>query len=340
MKQTEEIRSFVIAEIGKHPKDIVNLVAETFSISRQAAHRHVDKMVKENVIFAQGTTKNRTYRIANLVDKSWQFAINGLKEDEVWRKSVSSQLKELTGNILNICQYGFTEMVNNTIDHSEGTTLTVHVIQTPGSISITIQDDGIGIFNKIQRELELDDNLHAILELSKGKLTTNPEKHSGEGIFFTSRMFDRFSILSGDLFFTTSSSGDDDTSDWLLEHKGMAFDGTEVSMTISTNSKRTTRQVFDRYSVDGDYGFSKTTVPVFLAQYGGENLISRSQAKRLLARFERFKEIVLDFKSVEMIGQAFADEVFRVYQNAHPQTHFSTINTNEEISQMIAHVTA
>ena len=339
MQQTEDIRSFVIAQIEKHPRDIVNLVAETFFISRQAAHRHVDKMVKENVISANGTTKNRTYTLANIVDKTWQFALEKLKEDQVWRKSISSELKNLPGNILKICQYGFTEMVNNAIDHSAGTNLTIHVTQTIGSISITIKDDGVGIFNKIQRELDLEDNLHSILELSKGKLTTDPEKHSGEGIFFTSRMFDSFSILSGDLFFTTSS-GVEDTSDWLLEHKGMAFDGTKVAMIIPTSSKRTIRQVFDGYSVDGDFGFSRTTVPVFLAQYGGENLISRSQAKRLLVRFERFKEIVLDFKNVEMIGQAFADEVFRVYQNAHPQTHISTINTNEEVSHMIAHVTA
>ncbi len=339
MKQTEEIRNFVIAEIEKHPKDIVNLVAETFLISRQAAHRHVDKMVKENVISANGTTKNRYYQLANIVDKNWLFPLQGLKEDEVWRKTISVELKDVPGNILKICQYGFTEMVNNAIDHAEGTNLVVYVTRTLASISITIQDDGIGIFNKIQRELDLEDNLHSILELSKGKLTTDPEKHSGEGIFFTSRMFDNFSILSGDLLFT-ASSGVEDTSDWLLEHKGMAFDGTCVVMDIPINSKRTTRQVFDRYSVDGDFGFSRTTIPVFLAQYGGENLISRSQAKRLLVRFERFKEIVLDFKNVEMIGQAFADEVFRVYQNAHPQTHISTINTNEEVSHMIAHVTA
>jgi len=64
---------------------------------------------------------------------------------------------------------------------------------------------------------------------------------------------------------------------------------------------------------DNDFGFSKTHIPVFLAAYGEDNLISRSQAKRLLVRFERFKEIILDFENVESIGQAFADEIFRVF---------------------------
>jgi len=36
--------------------------------------------------------------------------------------------------------------------------------------------------------------------LAKGKLTTDPKRHSGEGIFFSSRMFDEFDILSGGVF--------------------------------------------------------------------------------------------------------------------------------------------
>ena len=87
--------------------------------------------------------------------------------------------------------------------------------------------------------------------------------------------------------------------------------------------------------VNGDYGFSKTNVPVFLAQYGNENLVSRSQAKRLLARFEKFKEIVLNFDNVDFIGQAFADEIFRVFQLQHPNIHLYYINTNEQVESMI-----
>ena len=55
----------------------------------------------------------------------------------------------------------------------------------------------MGIFKKIQKALDLLDERHAILELAKGKLTTDPKHHTGEGIFFTSRMFDEFTILSG-----------------------------------------------------------------------------------------------------------------------------------------------
>ena len=95
--------------------------------------------------------------------------------------------------------------------------------------------------------------------------------------------------------------------------------------------------MFDSYS-DDDFGFSKTQVPVFLAAYGGENLVSRSQAKRLLARLEKFKEIKLDFNDVPSIGQAFADEIFRVFANQNPSVHLIPINANEQVQKMITHV--
>lgn len=86
-------------------------------------------------------------------------------------------------------------MFNNAIDHSGGTAITVQINKTAISTEIIISDDGIGIFKKIQSEFDLLDERHAIFELSKGKLTTDPRNHSGEGIFFTSRMFDQFEIL-------------------------------------------------------------------------------------------------------------------------------------------------
>ncbi len=66
---------------------------------------------------------------------------------------------------------------------------------------IVVSDNGIGIFRKIRRDLHLTDERHAILELSKGKVTTDPNRHSGQGIYFTSRAFEKFGILSGRLYF-------------------------------------------------------------------------------------------------------------------------------------------
>ena len=75
-----------------------------------------------------------------------------------------------------------------------------------------------------------------------------------------------------------------------------------------------------------------------LAKIGDENLISRSQAKRLLTRLEPFKEVFLDFEGVDIIGQAFADEIFRVFQNAHPEIEIIQVKANKNIQNIIKRV--
>jgi transcriptional regulator with XRE-family HTH domain len=52
----------------------------------------------------------------------------------------------------------------------------------------------------------------------------------------------------------------------------------------------------------------------------GSSFVARSEAKRLLEGLDRFKEVVLDFRGVDGVGQGFADEVFRVWARAHPGT--------------------
>jgi hypothetical protein len=66
-----------------------------------------------------------------------------------------------------------------------------------------------------------------------------------------------------------------------------------------------------------------------------ETLIARSQAKRLLVRFDSFKEVVFDFKDVKSIGPAFADEIFRVFHQQHPQIRLMWLNANAEVEKMI-----
>lgn len=77
-------------------------------------------------------------------------------------------------------------------------------------------------------------------------------------------------------------------------------------------------------------------VPVRLARIGDEHLISRSQAKCLLQRVDRFRRVVLDFTGVALIGQGFADEVFRVFANAHPEVELSAVNAEPDVRAMIA----
>jgi anti-sigma regulatory factor (Ser/Thr protein kinase) len=328
----EDIRRFILEHVESHPSDISKVTAAKFLITRQAVNKHLQRLAAEGSLTETGQTRNRLYKSAPILEWEKAYAIApDLAEDIAWAADVRPALGPLPDNALNIWQYVFTEMFNNAIDHSGGTEIYVRLKKTATSAEIALLDNGIGIFKKIQTELNLLDERHAILELSKGKLTTDPKRHTGEGIFFSSRMVDSFDILSGGVFFSHKFG---DAEDWILERK--RYDtGTFVWMKLNNHTARTARKVFDQYSSGDDYGFNKTVVPVNLAQYGNDKLISRSQAKRVLARIELFKVVIFDFTGVETIGQAFADEIFRVFPMRHPEIQLLAVHANSEVKRMI-----
>ena len=330
----EDIRTFIVAHVARYPGDIVRRTAEKFDCSRQAVHRHIQRLVEEGALLESGKTRSRTYALAQLSAWTQTYAVSADgDEGDIWLRDVRAQLEPLATNVLGIWQYGFTEMFNNALDHAEASSISVSVAKTAASSVVTIRDDGVGIFRKIQAALGLLDERHSVLELAKGKFTTDPQRHSGEGIFFSSRMFDHFSICSGSVWFSHQAKAPED---WILETDESG--GTSVRMELGNHTARSVSKVFKQFTSGDDFGFTKTVVPVRLAQYGDDNLVSRSQAKRLIVRFEKFRTVVLDFKGVVLIGQAFADEVFRVFPLAHPEVELMSLNANKEVGQMIAHV--
>lgn len=331
----EDVRRFIVEHVERHPGNISRVTAEHFEITRQAVNKHLKRLILEGCLAETGNTRNRIYRLAPL--STWKRTyeiVPGLEEDVVWTKDVRPALGQLPDNVMNIWHHGFTEMFNNALDHSAGRTIRVEVLKTAASAEMSVVDDGVGIFRKIQGALGLLDERHAILELSKGKLTTDPKRHTGEGIFFTSRMFDSFEILSGGSSFSHEFGKPED---WLLESR-RDHRGTAVFMRLHNHTSRTAKKVFDAYVSGDDFDFSKTIVPVNLARYGNDSLISRSQAKRVLARVDLFKTVVFDFRDVDVIGQAFADEIFRVFANDHPDIQLHAIHANSEIKRMIGRV--
>ena len=336
-KRGRAIRDYIVAHVRANPENIAQICADQFGISRQAVNKHLGRLVADGLLTAQGATRNRRYSLSALVEKDLSIPLTEeTDEDTVWRTAIDPTLSDIPQNARRIWQYGFTEMLNNAIDHSSGTRVRIMIARTAVDTRITLIDDGEGIFRKITRELRLNDERHAVLELAKGKLTTDPEHHTGEGIFFTSRLFDEFNLLSREVFFSHDNTTQED---WIQETRsisgGPEFPGTLVVLALNNDTTKTTKQVFDEYTEDGDYGFSRTVVPVSLVPYGDEALISRSQAKRLLTRFERFKKVILDFSDVEQIGQAFADEVFRVFVRAHPNVELVPFNANPDVDAMI-----
>lgn len=314
---------------------IARLTADHFKISRAAVARHISLLVKRNILSATGKTKARTYALVPSIEERFSLSLTGLQEDVVWRERISPLFSPDTAeNVLTICNYGFTEMLNNAIDHSESDTVHITVTVDAAQIFIWIQDFGIGVFKKLMRDLHLHDARHALLELSKGKLTTAADGHTGQGIFFTSRIFDEYMFWANG--FSFCRFGKD--NDWLFEIKDDKHDdrGTLVMMRIALRATQTADEIMSQYSSElHDYGFTKTHVPLTLARYEGEQLVSRSQAKRLMLRVDQFKEVILDFTGITTIGQAFADQIFRVFQGEHPNLLIIPMNENEEVKNMI-----
>jgi anti-sigma regulatory factor (Ser/Thr protein kinase) len=331
-KRGPEIREFIIENLQKHPSDIIKFAINQFGCTRQAVHKHIKRLLQEGIITETGNTRNKIFKISVLEKWEKTYSLNNITEDQAWLNDILPALGNMSENVLNIWHYGFTEIFNNALDHSKGTHIWVIFSKTVISITISIHDNGVGIFKKIQSALGLLDERHAVLELAKGKLTTDPTKHSGEGIFFCSRIFDGFQIVSGSVGFSHEYINKED---WILQLTDMC-QGTVVQMALSNNTSRTIKEVFDRFTDDEDYGFNKTIVPVKLTQYGDDNLVSRSQAKRMLTRIEKFKVVVFDFDGVTTIGQAFADEVFRVFARQHPGIEITAINTIPHVKQMIS----
>ena len=332
---TSDLRHSILTAIAADGSNVAARLAAQYGVSRQSGSAWLAKLKHAGLVASSGVGRGVRYRLVTLVLARQAYPRAGLQEDRVWRELILPRLGDLPGNARDIWQYAVTEMVNNAIDHSGSRRVTVDIQRDALNTTVYIADEGEGIFLKIQRALNLYDPREAILELAKGKLTTAPEQHTGEGIFFTSRALDFFEIESHHLRFSHAPRADN-----AIAEQAADTPGTRVCMRLANDSPRVMREVFDAYTDPEEYTFDKTVVPLRLAQYEGEKLVSRSQAKRVAHRFERFKRVELDFAGVSDIGQAFADELFRVFVAAHPTIRITPINTEPAVAQMIRRAVA
>lgn len=332
----KQIQKFLLEKIPDHPKDVVTLAMREFGVTRPSILAQMNKLIRKGDVLKTGRTSDVLYHLATSFNKKLKFKIEpGLAEYEVWKNYLDTSFQHFKPNIHEICRYGFTEIFNNAIDHSEGNEIEVLTKLEKNNIVITVKDDGVGIFRKIKKAHNLESERDSILQLAKGKLTTDPEHHTGEGIFFTSRAVDEFFIWSFDLDYFRDNREDD----WFLEDREDSFPGTWVSLTISIHSTKSLNDIFKAFttedSEEGIRRFDKTHFKVALGTLGEEHYISRSQAKRILLGLEKFREVVLDFKGVKTVGQGFVDEVFRIFRNRHPDIRITYINANENVEFMI-----
>lgn len=326
----EEIKKFIIDTIDMR-ENPYKKVLEKYLVSRQTVSKYIKELLEENII--EKKEKNE-YQLKFYVNELKKYSNKDLEEDIIYNEFISEYEKDKKENIRHILNYTFTEMLNNAIEHSSGNEITIFYTEDYKRIFVYIEDNGIGIFRKIKEDHNLENENQAIFELQKGKLTSDAENHSGEGIFFTSKVVDFFQIKSFDKEFYTGNAHNLYNFQ-KIENIDNEIKGTSVLFILDKNTERTTFQVFQEYT-DDNYVFDKTTITVHLAkEYMGESFMSRSQARRILLNAEKFRIIFLDFSEVDIIGQAFADEIFRVYINKNPDIQIIPINANAEVDFMI-----
>jgi len=236
----------------------------------------------------------------------------------------------LTEVALSLANYSVTEMVNNAIDHSASDLVRVRARSEHGALALEVQDEGIGAFERIRRSHGADDHLDALQQLAKGKLTTQPELHSGEGIFFTSKAMDYFLLECNRLRWIVDNRRSDQAVGVAAARRG-----TRVYWEIDEGTQTRLEDIFARYTDQQSLEFSRTKTVVTLFEHG-DRFVSRSEAKRLTEGLERFAKAIIDFNGVTEVGQGFVDQVFRVWQKEHPEVEIEPINMNSAVSFMVA----
>lgn len=304
-------------------------VAARLGISRQAAHRRLAKLASAGAIVREGAGRAARYVSRDAAVVRRRYATAGLAEDRVFvdmerRVPAIGGLPEAGRTALH---YALTEMTNNAIEHSGARSVELVLEPRDDGIALEVIDGGVGALEHVRAHLRLASPLEAIQELAKGKTTTNPARHSGEGIFFTSKVARRFELDSSGLRWIVDNELGDTTVVPSPRRKG-----TRVRVELSRAPRPTLREVFDAYTIDEEFARTRTVVKLFAI---GKTFVSRSEARRLMQGLDRFREVVLDFAGVDGVGQGFVDEVFRVWASAHEATRLLPVSMNEPIAFMI-----
>jgi anti-sigma regulatory factor (Ser/Thr protein kinase) len=335
-------RDKIIGIINKKGRVTSADITSVLGVSRQYVNMVIAGLIAGKQVFKLGGTRNAFYVSKKHIAEHPEILPDTLKkiyknefleEHKVLAELEEKfpQIVELPENVKSIFNFAFSEMFNNAIEHSRSKIIKVEVSLRDKDLSFIVEDSGVGAFRNIMKKRNLRSEIEAIQDLLKGKITTMPKSHSGEGIFFTSKSADLFILDTFGYQLIVTEKGPN------IKKVPVIKRGTRVTFQIGSNSKLHLTNVFKKYTNltgKSDYGFDKTEIRVKLFTISGVH-ISRSQARRVLAGLEKFKIILLDFEDVPIVGQAFADEIYRVFQNAHPGIEIKEENMSEGVKFMV-----
>lgn len=321
-----------LLKVSDKPLSAIEIASFKNTPSRTYTAHLLSELVSDGKVLKKRTGKRITYKVVTAIfDKT--LKIKDLKEDEVWEeiRKHPGFIESLSDQAETALHFAFTEMLNNAIDHSKSGSVSIFLDTSKDSVFFRIRDFGIGAFNSLMAKKSYPDTLTTIQELIKGKNTSDELHHSGEGIFWTSKIADYFELKSYDY----SLIVDNTIPDYSIKHLEEPLVGTEVNFRIEKLTQKSIRDLFHDYSFDHKtLTLDTTAIPIKLYNLG-EAWISRSQAKKVLSGLEKYKKIIFDFRGIDLIGQGFADEIFRVFQNAHRDIVLEPINMNDTVSILV-----
>lgn len=342
-KKETEIKKYILRKIALDDANVIAKAMDSFDISITRVKRCLSEAVECNMIVYAEDRACGYNLVQNVVERKVALDGNKPEEDRLYAAFVEKNLAYCNENALRIWQYTCAEILNNAIEHSKGKSIRIIVKTNVLYSSVVIVDDGVGVFQTLLQYMAKngwEDPIEedAMVELYKGRITSDIQNHSGEGIFFSSRTVDEFAIWSDAKIYKCGYNKNIEIiKDRLLAYASRIKNiGTMVMMTLENNTQRKLREVFDMYTTLEE-GFIRTSIPIKDACLTGEP-VARSQARRICNRLDEFKEVIMDFNSVEFMGQGFADEIFRVYASNHPQVTLCPINMIPEVERMIRHV--
>lgn len=327
-----EATVWITEEAMRHPQQLAERMVERLAVPRSAAVRLLGRLVEAQWLAREGSGRRALYRPGVLRQVVRRYALESLHdEDMAWRRDFAPMV-DASADVVRIAQYLFTELLNNAIDHSGGSRVTVSVRQTATQLQLLVSDDGRGVFDTLRENFALDEPSLAMFELAKGKLTTQPERHTGRGLFFCTKLSDVFTLHANEAAFQQR--------DWEREvwraTPPACRGGSSIYAAISLDTQRTVDDVLRRYSADGQgYGFERTVLPLALLTQRNVHLDSRSQARRVCARLAAFQRVELDFDGLDEVGHAFADELFRVYGERQPGLSLVPVNAMPRVAAVI-----
>jgi anti-sigma regulatory factor (Ser/Thr protein kinase) len=327
-----DITRWITEAALRHPDDLTAHAAERLGLGRTTVRALLRRLESLQWLRRQGSPRRPRHLPGLLRQVVQRYPLAGLQEDLPWARDFAPCFA-LPDEVARMAQHAFTELLNNAIEHSGGSQVTVSMRQTPLQLQLLVSDDGRGIFEVIGEAFGINDPALAMLELAKGKLSSRPDRHSGRGLFYTAKLADVVDLHANNAAFQQR--------DWQREQwqrgRPACARGSAVYVAICLDTERTLDGVLRRYSLDGaGYGFERTVVPLQLITAPQHSLSSRAQAQRVAARLVQFRRAEIDFDGLADVGPAFADELFRVFGAGHPDLQLVPLNMAPRVAEMVA----